>query len=772
MYMDPQSINSQPAPPPPLEPTHKSRLPKFIIIILALILVIFAGIAAYFTTQNKPTSIERTTQQSSDKSWEIILGFNRSTRSLSVKNFSLVNQAIVTDARGADNSKYRLLVLDSKGLILYSTKVNISEDLIYNLLYKPDASGTAVPVPPDELISTIYLPYFEQATDIRITKDDKAILQIQVQNPTDQPKKQTWFNFIPKVHAQINNPPSGGPLQAVFISDGYTDMSTYHQDVEYLKSVLNSAEPYASANPRIISFQIVDNSEPLGCGSSILDCIGNPKIKQISYAKFPNASKFIVLVNDPLGRSVSKALGVANGVGGDVGVFTNYRAFGEDAYRNVAIHEFLGHMVGELNDRYVMKNPNPGLLSVMTPANCSSSPQGESLWASVGVTQAFSGCTFSSRYAPAPVACPASSNDPMFINGGSRDTVMSAVGCGGTVFDAVETNWIKTRIIPKYQTASTSNPASDPLPPNEINNPPSSSNPIPIGSNGNGVIKGTVWNDTNRNGVKDNGEAGVANVDVGVYLYHPNGPIKSANTDSTGNYLINGLGSQEYLVQVHKPDNYEWTTQATIYANAGQFTGVNTNEANFGLAALATLSGLIFVDDNRNGVKEPGEQNYQTPTSICFDFLQSRLTGNILSRQHCSGPSANLTPGAKLDPSASPADLIIPNTTNTQGTFQLKGYSGGYLATLAQIPAGYILTTSQNQNINISSGSGIVNFGIVVGTNTNTGATNESNGNPQPNSSNQPAPTGAGQYICEEVSQPSSSGGQQIQIKTLRCEYR
>jgi hypothetical protein len=756
----------------PPQQQHQTHFPPKKFLILALVLLLLGGVIVFLNLSNKkspPSSSPATKTQEVRKTWELVLSFDTEKNDLSVKNLTLLDKEINQDQRGSVDSNYRLTLMDKENKPLYYTKFILTKELIFNLLNNPSTSSATL-TQPTVVNTTIYIPFFAEAKFIQITEGDKGIMQIELDD-TEKPKKSSFlFNLIPQAFAQANNTP--GKLQAVFISDGYTNFNEFHSDVQKLIAVFNATEPFASTNPSIFDFQSVDNTESLGCTSSILDCLSNPKIPQVGYSKFPNASKFIVIANDPTGRALStSAVGAANGLGGNVGVFTNFRGLGDHVIDDVATHEFLGHMVGRLHDRYVLRNPAPYLLNFPNRSNCTDNPNGEELWKNAGVSKGSSSCVAQNFFAPYPTTCN-SSNDKL-LSGGSPVTVMSAVGCGGSAFDPVEQNWMKTQIIPAYQTAA--NTQATPAPTTNTAN----STPAPTGAGsaagvdnpGIGNIAGIVWNDTNRNKVKDSNEVGVANVEVGIYPDYPNKTFKSVKTDSSGKYLISNVGPREFVIQINKPNDYEWTTQPVTYANSSGY-GANTNIVNFGIAPLVQINGSIFVDTNKNGVKDSGEQSFATPIPLCFEWLNGIVNGNIQSTDHCSGKTTNTSLGKRLEPVTGQGDWGIPSATDSQGNYTLKGYSGEYLIVLKEIPLGYTVTTNQ-QKFNTASGNAI-SFGIALaGSGSNLGSPAPSTSS-NPNNSSQPSPSAktSGTYVCEEVTDPQASAGSQIQLKRLHCYYK
>lgn len=450
-----------PAPPPPSQTQVSNpattpgplKFPKLnkknlIIILSAAILILLIPII--FLIPKKPSPQPELPKA---KTWEIILSFDNNTETISLKKLSVLNQEITADFRSAQFSPYELVVLDKDDRALFRTKVNITEQIIYNIL-STDATGSASIIPPpNELSTVLHIPYKPSAAKISISKYYSPVLQINI-------TPEVAFNFVGEVFAQTS-PSSCGPVQIVFISDGYSNFPQFHSDVDRIKTAFASTQPYAFSASQIFDFKTIDNTEALGCRSGIRQtspytsgCIQNPRIKQIGFQNFPKASKFIVLVNNPNAASVDGGiLGVANDIGGDVGVFTNRTDIPPQEYTKTAIHEVLGHMVGLLYDRYVYPSVygQSKILISSLNSNCTVNPQGEQFWKNSGSTSSYQGCTNPSAYAPFPRDCGTN---------GNSSTIMSAASCSASGFDSVEQAWINQQVIPLYQNACPVSPTA------------------------------------------------------------------------------------------------------------------------------------------------------------------------------------------------------------------------------------------------------------------------------------------------------------------------
>ncbi|NYE60388.1 protocatechuate 3,4-dioxygenase beta subunit [Duganella sp. 1224] len=138
----------------------------------------------------------------------------------------------------------------------------------------------------------------------------------------------------------------------------------------------------------------------------------------------------------------------------------------------------------------------------------------------------------------------------------------------------------------------------------------------------------TVWYDSNRNGVQDSGEAGVAGVKV-TLLDASGNPVAgaTATTDASGHYQFSNLKPGSYSVQFDQttlPANYLFTAQgqggnAAKDSDADVSTGktaqvtLNSGDSTQHLDAgivikQATVGDRVWEDSNGNGVQDAGEQ--------------------------------------------------------------------------------------------------------------------------------------------------------------------
>ena len=522
---------------------------KIIFAVVILLVLILTPVVLLMS--KKTTTVE---QKSKYKTWEVILSFDTDSRKLISKKVTLIDKKITQDNRSADFSPYELVMESSNEEVLYRTKINITTDPLYDMSIDPPASGSSQPEIPDNLDTVVYVPYLEKGTKLLIKENSKNILEIKL------PVKKNSLGFfnLSKAYAQTQG---CAPLVVAFVSDGYTDFNKFHQDIETFRQIYLSVDPYNTQS--IFDFRAVDNSESLGCKAS-LNCVGNSRITQIAKATYPDTSKVIVLVDKVISGG---ALGVTSGIGGNVAVFPNNGGNIAQITRVVAAHEFLGHAVGLLYDRYVSSSSTYGKIQGNIRSNCTDNPSGENFWQTAGGQGVFNGCGNKSNYASSPITCAPPLN-PQLLASGNPNTMMSAAGCANQpIFDSVEKYWIRTNVLPKYCGGTPG--VANPQPP-----PPGGSDPGTGGTDPGGtnpqpqltpLVKGTVFTDTNGNQLPDAGEGFQG---ATVTLSGPYSGTVSTNNNGeysftllpVGSYTISARAGQVVFNQVP-----EFKIEANVY---------------------------------------------------------------------------------------------------------------------------------------------------------------------------------------------------------------
>ncbi len=123
-----------------------------------------------------------------------------------------------------------------------------------------------------------------------------------------------------------------------------------------------------------------------------------------------------------------------------------------------------------------------------------------------------------------------------------------------------------------------------------------------------GSISGQKFEDTDGDGVKDVGEAGLAGWTI--FIDSDNDGVKDAGetsttTDSSGNYSFTDLTVGNYTIREVQQSGWEQTTTNPSAINIT--SGTDTTGVDFGNFQLGSISGQKFEDSDGDGVKDVGE---------------------------------------------------------------------------------------------------------------------------------------------------------------------
>src|ERR1051326_7509065 len=130
---------------------------------------------------------------------------------------------------------------------------------------------------------------------------------------------------------------------------------------------------------------------------------------------------------------------------------------------------------------------------------------------------------------------------------------------------------------------------------------------LPVGS-----VRGTAFNDLNRNGIRDTLEPALSGWSVLVNgTGNWNGPSEwtiYGNTDSAGNFEVDDVVVGEHQVSVFRPDHWRQSLPPSPYSFSLDALQLK-DSLTFGEYALApgSISGVVFNDLNANAVRDPGE---------------------------------------------------------------------------------------------------------------------------------------------------------------------
>jgi uncharacterized repeat protein (TIGR01451 family) len=123
-----------------------------------------------------------------------------------------------------------------------------------------------------------------------------------------------------------------------------------------------------------------------------------------------------------------------------------------------------------------------------------------------------------------------------------------------------------------------------------------------------GSISGTVWYDTDGNGIRNALETGKVNNSLVTLMGTTNGntPVnRTMNTDTSGNYLFDGLSSGTYTVKFTRPLNYRASSRGSD--SDGDPVTLITDSLSVGATTIdqgfyqLNLGGTVWHDSDRNG---------------------------------------------------------------------------------------------------------------------------------------------------------------------------
>jgi SdrD B-like domain/Peptidase_C39 like family len=142
----------------------------------------------------------------------------------------------------------------------------------------------------------------------------------------------------------------------------------------------------------------------------------------------------------------------------------------------------------------------------------------------------------------------------------------------GTPQSAVPTNKAPVATAPAVQPQGAQPPAPSAT-------PKATAATVALAAAAGSSIKGQVFADANANGVRDDGELGVSQVDI--TLTYPNGVTRTTRTADDGTFSFDGLAADTYHVTMTLPGEYVSTTDPGKDVNVVQDT--ETEDALFGL---------------------------------------------------------------------------------------------------------------------------------------------------------------------------------------------
>ncbi|MFT8246903.1 SdrD B-like domain-containing protein, partial [Roseomonas sp. BN140053] len=229
-----------------------------------------------------------------------------------------------------------------------------------------------------------------------------------------------------------------------------------------------------------------------------------------------------------------------------------------------------------------------------------------------------------------------------------------------------------------------------------------------------GGAGGLVFTDSNGNGLRDGGEAGVSGATV--RLLDADGAVVSTTTTGTGGtYNFAGLAPGQYQVQFTAPAGTAFTAQDqggndALDSDANPSTGrsplftvvsgqaVNNVAAGVFTPATTGTGNVVFVDSNGNGVRDAGEAGV---AGVTVQLLNAGGTSILSTTTGSDGTYAfdNVTPGTYQVQFTAPAGTSF--TAQDQGSNEALDSDAN--------PA-----TGRSGSITVASGGTISNVGAGI----------------------------------------------------------
>ncbi|MGE3821141.1 MAG: SdrD B-like domain-containing protein, partial [Isosphaeraceae bacterium] len=208
-------------------------------------------------------------------------------------------------------------------------------------------------------------------------------------------------------------------------------------------------------------------------------------------------------------------------------------------------------------------------------------------------------------------------------------------------------------------------------------------------------LAGSVHSDTNGDGVRNAGEPGIAGVTVTLSgIDDLGGPVNlTAVTIADGSFSFSGLRPGDYTLSESQPAAYGDGLDAA--GSAGGTAGNDVISAiPIGSGTSATgytfgerggvISGEVFIENNPNGVPEPGEPGFPTATVTLLD--------------------AN-------------GQVVRQTVTGSDGAYQFTDLPAGQYTIVQTTPDGYSGTNSSTRPVTLAAGGTVANqdFGLTSG---------------------------------------------------------
>ncbi len=217
---------------------------------------------------------------------------------------------------------------------------------------------------------------------------------------------------------------------------------------------------------------------------------------------------------------------------------------------------------------------------------------------------------------------------------------------------------------------------------------------------GTASIGNFVWNDTDRDGIQDSTEVGLAGATVRLFNSSNVLVGSTITTTSTGAYLFSGLQPGQYTVRVTPPLGYlaspkDQGTNDTVDSDLDPITlstaiitavaGTESSQWDAGFFLGAKVGDRVWIDSNRNGQQDSTELG------------KSGVTVSLKSL------------GADLYPGTADDVTVAQTSTDSSGAYSFNAVQNGTYYVQFALPTGFLFTVRDVGSDLTDSDAGLLN---------------------------------------------------------------
>lgn len=215
-----------------------------------------------------------------------------------------------------------------------------------------------------------------------------------------------------------------------------------------------------------------------------------------------------------------------------------------------------------------------------------------------------------------------------------------------------------------------------------------------------GSIGDMVFEDKNKNGLKDSGENGLDGVQVDLYMYNNGSPEwqKQMQTNGSGKYKFSDLVPGTYQIKFTSPDGYEFTQLVGLQDDDDNSDADKTNNGKTKDIALAEGQDRVNIDAGFYVKEAP------PATGSIGDYVWDDDNGNGIQDE--SGNAGIKDVKVELYSRSGDVDTYVTETkTNGSGQYKFDKVSAGTYRVKFYLVSGYNKFTSKGASLDAGDNS-------------------------------------------------------------------